>query len=499
MADTLPTAASLRDAFASGARSAADIVDEHLEAIAGWEPRVDAFIKVLGDEARERARELDARRQSGVPMGRLAGVPVAVKDLICTRGIATTCASKILENYVPPYDAHVVERLLAEDAVIIGKTNMDEFAMGSSTENSGFKLTRNPWDVERAPGGSSGGSAVAVATGMAPLALGSDTGGSIRQPAALSGVIGLKPTYGRVSRYGLVAFASSLDQIGPFARTAEDAALLMQVIAEPDARDSTCNQQAPGDYAAKLGESVDGLTFGMPKEFFAEGGLDPELAAALDEARRTFESQGVRFVDISLPHSRIDRDGDTLSSFPVAVYYIIASAEASSNLARYDGVAYGHRSAGHGDMVEMYGMTRDEGFGDEVKRRIMLGTYVLSSGYYDAYFMKAARVRRLIKEDIDRAFTQCDLIFSPTAPTPAFLLGEKTADPLEMYLNDIFTIPADLAGNCGISVPCGFTESGLPLAMQLMAPHWQDADLLKATAAYQRATDWHTRVPPPGP
>jgi aspartyl-tRNA(Asn)/glutamyl-tRNA(Gln) amidotransferase subunit A len=373
---------------------------------------------------------------------------------------------------------------------------MDEFAMGSSTENSGFKVTKNPWDTGRIPGGSSGGSAAAVAAGMVPLALGSDTGGSIRQPAALCGVVGMKPTYGRVSRYGLVAFASSLDQIGPFARTAEDAALLLQALAPPDGRDSTCTEREPEDYVAAAGETdLTGLRIGLPREFFLEQGSDPEVSAAVAEARRVLEGLGARFTEVSLPHSRIDIEEGKLSSYAVACYYVLCTAEASSNLARYDGVKYGHRSADHEDMIDMYSKTRGEGFGDEVKRRIMLGTYALSSGYYDAYFLKAARVRRLIRRDFDRAFEDVDLLFCPTTPTPAFRIGEKTADPLEMYLSDIFTISCNLAGVAGISVPCGFTGAGLPVGMQLMARHWDDAALLRAAAAYQRETDFHTRSP----
>ncbi len=498
MTDLPQTAVALREAFLSGSRTAESIVEEHLALIAERDPAVDAFLTVAEDEARQRARDLDAKRASGAGMGLLAGVPVAVKDNICTRGIRTTCASKILRNFVPPYNAHVVERLLAEDAIIVGKTNMDEFAMGSSTENSGFKITRNPWDPDRIPGGSSGGSAAAVAAGMVPVALGSDTGGSIRQPAALCGVVGMKPTYGRVSRYGLVAFASSLDQIGPLGRTVEDVALLLQAIAGPDCRDSTCSQSSPGDYVAALSGEVRGMKFGLPQEYLIEGGMDAEVAGRLEEARKTFEKLGVRFQDISLPHSRIDVEGDTLSSFSVACYYVLCTAEASSNLARYDGVKYGHRSEGHEDMIDMYSKTRGEGFGDEVKRRIMLGTYALSSGYYDAHFLKAARVRRLIKEDFDRAFEEVDLIFAPTTATAAFKIGEKVGDPLEMYLCDVFTIAANLAGICGISLPCGLTSERLPIGVQLMGRHWAEAALLRAGAAYQRDTDWHLRVPDAG-
>jgi len=496
MNHSLKTAADIRESFLSGERTARSIVEEHLELIRRREPGVDAFLTVCEQEALKRADSLDQKRKAGAEMGLLAGVPVAVKDNICTRGIRTTCASKILHNFVPPYDAHVVERLLAEDAVIIGKTNMDEFAMGSSTENSGYKVTKNPWDPERIPGGSSGGSAAAVAAGMAPLALGSDTGGSVRQPAALCGVVGMKPTYGRVSRYGLVAFSSSLDQIGPLARTVEDAAVLLQVIAAPDGRDSTGTPREPEDYLKALGGNVDGMRFGMPREFFIGEGLDAEVASAVEEARRLFEELGASFTEVSLPHSRIDVVEGTLSSFAVAVYYILANAEASSNLARYDGVKYGLRSKDHEGMIDMYLKTRGQGFGDEVKRRIMLGTYALSSGYYDAYFLKAARVRRLIKEDFDRAFEQVDVLFAPTTPTPAFRIGEKTDDPLAMYLSDVFTISAPLAGIPGISLPCGLSSGGLPIGMQLMAPHWHDARLIAAGAAFQRSSDFHLCTPP---
>ena len=489
------TATQIRQAFLRGRRSARSIAEEQLAAIRQRDDAVRAFLTVMEQQALGRADELDRRRTAGEPMGRLAGIPVAVKDNICTRGVPTTCASRILEHYVPPYDAHVVERLRAEDALLIGKTNMDEFAMGSSTENSGFAVTRNPWDLERIPGGSSGGSAAAVAARMAPLALGSDTGGSIRQPAALCGVTGMKPTYGRVSRYGLVAFASSLDQIGPLARTVADAALLLAVIAAPDERDSTCTDRPVPDYVAALDRPVDGLTFGLPAEFFIEEGLDPEVARSLDEARQLYEAMGARFRDVSLPHSRIDVEGDRLSSFAVACYYILCTAEASSNLARYDGVRYGHRSEGHEDMIDMYRRSRGEGFGDEVKRRIMLGTHTLSSGYYDAYYLKAGRVRELIRQDFDRAWEQVDLLLAPTSPTAAFRIGEKTEDPLEMYLSDIFTLSCNLAGICGISLPCGFTREGLPIGMQLMGRRWDEERLLAAAHAYQQQTDWHQRAP----
>ena len=491
------TAAAIRDAFLKGERSARSIAEEQLALIRQRDDAVGAFLTVLEEEALARADELDRLHAQGATMGRLAGVPVAVKDNICTRGVRTSCASRILASYIPPYDAHVVERLRAEGAVIIGKTNMDEFAMGSSTEISGFQVTRNPWDAGRIPGGSSGGSAAAVGARMAPLALGSDTGGSIRQPAALCGVLGLKPTYGRVSRYGLVAFASSLDQIGPFARTTEDLALLLEVIARPDARDSTCTDRPVPDYAAALSRPARGMTFGLPKEFFIEHGLDRDVMEALEAARKVYEGLGARFKEVSLPHSRIDVEGGRLSSYAVACYYIVCTAEASSNLARYDGVRYGLRTAERSDIIELYSRSRGEGFGDEVKRRIMLGTHALSSGYYDAYYLKAGKVRRLIKDDFDRAFEQVDLLFTPATPSAAFRIGEKTGDPLAMYLSDIFTISCNLAGIAGMSVPCGFTAGGLPVGLQLMSRPWDEESLLAAAHAYQQVTDWHTRAPSP--
>ena len=490
------TALGIRQSFLDGAWSAREIVEHQLALIEAREPQVDAFLTVTADEALHRADTLDRKRSSAAPLGALAGVPVAVKDNICTRGIRTTCASRILDSFVPTYNAHVVELLEREDAIVIGKTNMDEFAMGSSTENSGVKITKNPWDATRIPGGSSGGSAAAVAARMVPIALGSDTGGSVRQPAALCGVVGMKPTYGRVSRYGLVAFGSSLDQIGPFGRTVEDVALLLGAIAEPDGRDSTCTDRPVEDYLARCGQSLGALRIGLPAEFFLEVGMAAQVSSALAEARKVYERLGASFHEVNLPHSRIDVVEGKLSSFAVAAYYILCTAEASSNLARYDGVRYGHRSTGHADMIEMYSRSRAEGFGDEVKRRIMLGTFVLSRGYYDAYYLKAARVRALIRQDFERAFERVDVILCPTSPTAAFAIGEKTDDPLEMYLSDIFTISCNLAGTCGISVPCGFTSSGLPVGMQLLGAHWQDALLLQAAAAFQRETDFHEKPPP---
>ncbi len=489
------TAIELRDMFLEGQVSCRDIVEETFRNIARMEPTVDAFITLDRDGALGRAAELDRKLSSGGRMGSLAGVPVALKDNICTRGMKTTCASRSLENFIPPYSAHVARRLVEEDAVIIGKTNMDEFAMGSSTENSGFKITRNPWNPARVPGGSSGGSAAAVAAGMAPLALGTDTAGSVRQPAALCGIMGMKPTYGRVSRYGVVAFASSMDQVGPFARNARDMALLLGAVSTPDRRDSTCTGAAAPDYLQALEKPFEGMTFGLPGEFFGSQGLSGEVAGALDEARKTYEKLGVRFREVSLPHSRIDIEEDTLSSFAVACYYILCTAEASSNLARFDGVRYGRRAGDAGDMERMYSKSRGEGFGDEVKRRIMLGTHVLSSGYYDAYYLKAGRVRRLIAEDFDRVFSEVDLIFAPTTPSTAFGIGEKTDSPLEMYLNDIFTSSCNLAGNCAVSLPCGFGAEGLPVGLQLMGRRWDEERLLQAANAFQRETGWHEMMP----
>ncbi|MEE9585158.1 MAG: Asp-tRNA(Asn)/Glu-tRNA(Gln) amidotransferase subunit GatA, partial [Candidatus Brocadiales bacterium] len=426
----------------------------------------------------------DTRVKGGERPGLLAGVPTAVKDNICTRGLRTTCASKILGNFVPPYDAHVTERLKAEGAVIVGKTNLDEFAMGSSTENSGFKPTRNPWDADRSPGGSSGGSAAAVAAGMAYMALGSDTGGSVRQPASFCGVVGMKPTYGRVSRYGLVAFGSSLDQIGPITRDVRDAALLLQVIAGHDERDSTCAKMPVPDYVSTLEDRIDGVRIGVPKEYFAEG-LNDEVRQAVEGAIETYKSLGASVVEISLPHT----------PYAVAVYYIIATAEASSNLARYDGVRYGYRTAASDGIISMYSRSRAEGFGSEVKRRIMLGTYALSSGYYEAYYLKASKVRNLIRQDFLSAFEDVDVILGPTSPTPAFRIGERIENPLEMYLSDVFTIPANLAGIPGISIPCGFTLENLPIGMQLMGRHFDELTLLKVARAFEKETDYHLKRP----
>jgi aspartyl-tRNA(Asn)/glutamyl-tRNA(Gln) amidotransferase subunit A len=478
------TAHEIREKILRREFSAVEAARDCLARIKEVDGRIKAFLLVDEEGALAAARGVDEKIARGEKVGKLAGVPVAVKDVLCTKGVRTTCASKILANYVPPYDAHVVERLKAEDAVILGKTNMDEFAMGSSTENSGFFTTRNPWDLDRAPGGSSGGSSAAVAAHMAPLALGSDTGGSIRQPAALCNVDGLKPTYGRVSRYGLVAFASSLDQIGPFARDIMDTALLSEVISGYDRRDSTSVALPVPEYTKETEGGAAGVKIGVPREYFGEG-IDPEVEAAVREALKLYERLGAKVAEISLPHTQ----------YAVAVYYIVATAEASSNLARYDGVHYGHRTKKAEDIIQLYSATRAEGFGPEVKRRIMLGTYALSSGYYDAYYLKASKVRALIRRDFEEAFKTVDCVVCPTSPTPAFKLGEKTADPLQMYLSDIYTISANLASIPGISIPCGFTKAGLPIGMQILGKHFDEATLLRVARAFERETDYHTRRP----
>jgi aspartyl-tRNA(Asn)/glutamyl-tRNA(Gln) amidotransferase subunit A len=463
---------------------AVDVAAAFFKAIRERDKGLRAFLHVDEPAAMKQAEAIDSKRGRGELIGKLAGVPVAVKDIFCTAGVRTTCGSKILANFVPPYDAHVIARLRAEDGVVIGKTNMDEFAMGSSTENSAYQVTGNPWDPSRVPGGSSGGSAAAVAAGMAPLALGTDTGGSIRQPAALCGIVGMKPTYGRVSRFGVVAFASSLDQVGPFGHTVRDAALLLEVIAGHDRRDSTSVDRPVPAYSRTIDEPVRPLTIGVAREHFAQG-LDPEVERAVREAIKVYQGQGAKAVEISLP----------ASPYSVAVYYLVATAEASSNLARYDGVHYGHRSRTHKELIEMYSRSRGEGFGAEVKRRIMLGTYALSSGYKDAYYLKALKVRRLIKEDFDRAFRNCDVVVGPTSPTAAFKAGEKVDDPLAMYLNDIYTIASPLAGIAGISIPCGFTKAGLPIGLHLTGAPFEEERLLRVARMYERATDWHTRRP----
>lgn len=478
------TIQELRAQLRRGAVSSREVTQAILDRIQAVDERVKAYLWVNPDDALAQAETLD---RAGTPCGDLplAGVPIAIKDVLNVAGQPCTCASKILRGYVAPYDAFVVRQLRAAGAVLLGRTNMDEFAMGSSTEHSAWGVTRNPWDLDRVPGGSSGGSAAAVAADEAVAALGSDTGGSIRQPAALCGCVGLKPTYGRVSRYGLVAFASSLDQVGPFAKNVEDCALLLRVIAGHDAQDSTSVNRPVEDYGAALGRSIRGLRLGLPKEYFIAG-LDREVESAVRAAVERLTELGAEVVEISLPHTE----------YAIAVYYLIATAEASANLARFDGVRYGLRVAGE-DPLEMYGRTRGAGFGSEVKRRILLGTYALSAGYYDAYYLRAQKVRTLIRQDFERAFTQCDVIVTPTSPTAAFRAGEKLTDPLQMYLSDIFTISVNLAGICGISVPCGFTSKPkLPIGLQLIGPAFGEQRVLQVAYAYERASAWHQERPP---
>ena len=464
--------------------SAEEVVKSVLERTAQLNSAINAYLNVDDEGAIARAKEIDSRLADGERMGELCGIPIAVKDNMCTLRMPTTCSSKILENFVPPYEATVVEAILEEDAVVIGKTNLDEFAMGSSTENSAFGVTHNPWDTARIPGGSSGGSAAAVAADLAAMALGSDTGGSIRQPAALCGVVGLKPTYGRVSRYGLVAFGSSLDQIGPITKDVFDAGLLLNAIAKHDPKDSTSAPEPTPNYVANLESDMAGVKIGLPKEYFGDG-LDEEVEKAVRAAADTYAKLGAELIDISLPHTE----------YAVATYYITATAEASSNLARYDGVHYGHRTPRKSDTIELYSRSRSEGFGAEVKRRIMLGTHALSAGYYDAYYLKAAQVRALFRRDFDQAFEQADAILCPTSPTPAFKIGEKTQDPLAMYLSDVYTISANLAGIPGISIPCGFSSEGLPIGLQLMAEPFDEEKLLRIAYAYEQATQHHLKRP----
>jgi aspartyl-tRNA(Asn)/glutamyl-tRNA(Gln) amidotransferase subunit A len=501
------SATDLVAAVRAGDLTAAACTQAFLDRIAAVDNRVNAFLAVDRQRALDQAAAIDARRRAGQPLGPLAGLPVAVKDALCTTDFPTTCASRMLAGYRPPYDADTVTRLRRADAVIIGKTNMDEFAMGGSNENSAFGNVHNPWDLERAPGGSSGGSAACVAADMAPVAIGSDTGGSIRQPAGLCGITGFKPTYGRISRRGLVAFASSLDQIGPLARSAADCALVMETIAGHDPGDATSLADPVPAYTQHLGGSLAGLRIGRVADHYGPG-LDPEVAKGVEEAFATFKAAGATIHDVELPHAR----------YGIPTYYLIAPCEASSNLARYDGAHYGVRAepgrgvratlgGGHraetGDaagqfespLVEMYCRSRAEGFGPEVKRRIMLGTYALSAGYYDAFYAKALRVRRLIQQDFQTAFETVDVIAGPVSPTAAFKLGEKTGDPLAMYLVDMYTVGTNLAGIGGISFPCGFTAGGLPIGFQLQGPALSESLLLRAAHQYQQLTDWHLRRP----
>ncbi len=462
--------------------SSVELTRAHLDRIRAVDDKVKAFTLVTDDLAMQQAKEADRRFQNSSTVSPLTGIPLAIKDVICTLGITTTCGSNMLKDFKPPFDATVMERLNAAGAVMVGKTNMDEFAMGSSTEHSAFFTTQNPWDLQRAPGGSSGGSAAAVAAGMAMGALGSDTGGSIRQPGALCNVVGLKPTYGRVSRYGLVAFASSLDQIGPFARNARDAALILQAIAGPDPRDSTSSPEPVPDYSAALIDNIKGLRIGVPAEYWVDG-TQPGVVQAVRKDIETLRELGAEVGEVSLPHTK----------YGVPVYYIIAPAEASANLARYDGVKYGYSYRDTSDIWEVLEKTRQYGFGQEVKRRIMLGTYALSSGYYDAYYKRAEKVRSLITQDFARAFERFDVLVSPASPSVAFKLGE-ISDPYEMYLQDVFTIPANLAGICGVSIPGGFSQ-GLPVGLQLLGNFFAEGTILRVADAFERVTDYHTKWP----
>jgi aspartyl-tRNA(Asn)/glutamyl-tRNA(Gln) amidotransferase subunit A len=464
-------------------REAAEALYRQIKKVDG---KVEAYLTLTEEEAFRQADQVDHKIARGEVIGDLAGVPVGLKDILCTKGIRTTCGSKILEEYIPFYDGTVVKRLKERDAVILGKFNMDEFAMGSSTENSGFQITRNPWNLERIPGGSSGGSAAAVAADECIAALGTDTGGSIRQPASCCGVVGLKPTYGRVSRYGLVAFASSLDQIGPITKDVEDCAILMNAISGYDPYDSTSVNVEVPDYKQSLIKDIKGIRIGIPDEYFIEG-MDPDVEKSVTQAIDHFKKWGAEVQKISLPHIE----------YAVATYYIICTAEASSNLARYDGVKYGLRPKGFRDLMEMYTRTRAEGFGKEVKRRIILGTYVLSAGYYEAYYRKASQVRTLMRMDFEEAYQKVDVVITPTAPTPAFRIGEKVEDPLQMYLSDIFTIPVNLAGIPAISIPCGFSHEELPIGLQIMGKHFDEGKLLRVAYTFEQNTDFHLKEPIP--
>ncbi len=463
--------------------SSVELTRAVLERVARVDDRIRAYLRLTPETALAEAAEADRRRAQGEDHP-LLGIPLAIKDVLCTKGLETTCGSRILQGFKPPYDATVVAKLRRAGSVILGKTNTDEFAMGSSTENSAYFTTHNPWDLGRVPGGSSGGSAAAVAADACLGALGTDTGGSVRQPAAFCGVVGLKPTYGRVSRYGLVAFASSLDQVGPLTKDVTDSAILLGAIAGHDPRDATSADLPVPDYTATLGLGVKGMRLGVPREYFAAG-MQPEVEQAVRGALEIWASLGAEIVEVSLPHTE----------YALPVYYLLAPAEASANLARYDGVRYGFSHPGAEDIWDMYRRTRQEGFGAEVKRRIMLGTYALSAGYYDAYYLKAQKVRTLIKQDFDRAFAQCDALIAPTTPTTAFRIGEKVQDPLQMYLSDIFTLSLNLAGVCGISIPCGFAN-GLPVGVQVLGDAYAEETILRVAYAYEQATTWHRRTPP---
>jgi aspartyl-tRNA(Asn)/glutamyl-tRNA(Gln) amidotransferase subunit A len=476
--------AELSNALARKEISSVELTQLFLDRARRLNPELNAFVTLDPQASLAQARAADERIARGQAQP-LTGIPVALKDILCTKGWLTTCGSRMLSNFVAPYDAHVVEKLRGAGAVNLGKTNMDEFAMGSSNETSHYGPVPNPWDRGVVPGGSSGGSAVAVAARLAPAALGTDTGGSIRQPAAMCGISGLKPTYGVVSRYGLIAFASSLDQCGPMAKSAADLALLLSVVAGFDARDSTSLERASEDYSHALNQPIAGLRIGLPKEFFGDG-LAHDVGRAVQAAVAEYQRLGCQVVDVDLPQTRLS----------VPAYYVLAPAEASSNLARFDGVRYGYRAPQYADLRDMYMKTRAQGFGSEVKRRILVGTYVLSHGYYDAYYLQAQRIRRLIAQDFAEAFQRCDVIMGPTSPTTAFKLGTKTADPVQMYLSDIYTIPAPLAGIPGLSIPCGFGDGKLPVGLQIMGDYFQEARMLNLAHQYQRVTDWHLRMPP---
>ena len=476
------TLSELAAALADGSLASVELTEHYLARIAAYDSALNSFITVTQESALQAARAADATRAAG-RAGPLTGLPIAYKDIFCTEGVRTSCGSRMLDNFVSPYDAHVVSRFKEAGAVMLGKTNMDEFAMGSSNETSYYGVVKNPWDATRVPGGSSGGSAAAVAARLIPAATGTDTGGAIRQPAALTGITGLKPTYGRVSRYGMIAFASSLDQAGPMAQSAEDCALLLGAMAGFDARDSTSLQREVPDYRATLGDSLQGLRIGLPKEYFGAG-LDEAIASAVSAAVAELEKLGASVVEISLPNQGL----------AVPVYYVVAPAEASANLSRFDGVRFGHRCDDPADLEDLYKRSRGEGFGAEVKRRIMVGTYALSAGYYDAYYLKAQQARQLISRDFGEAFEQVDLIAGPATPSTAFGIGEKTDDPVAMYLNDLYTIAANLAGLPGISLPCG-SSAGLPIGLQLIGRHFDEARLLNVAHRYQQVSDWHRQMP----
>lgn len=465
--------------------TATEVVSTYLGRIKNVDGKINAFLELFEEKAVLQAKEVDSKIQAGKPVGKLAGVPIAIKDNICIKNQKATCASKILENYVAPYDAKIIQKLREADAIFIGRTNMDEFAMGSSTETSHYQITRNPWNTDYIPGGSSGGSAAAVSANMVPLAIGSDTGGSIRQPASCCGIVGLKPTYGRVSRYGLVAFASSLDQIGPFTNNVRDCALLLEVIGGYDDGDTTSVNLPIPNYLKEIenAKNLTGLKIGLPKEYFIEG-IDKEVEKSVRDAVKVLEGLGAKVVEVSLPHTE----------YALAVYYVIAPSEASANLARYDSVKYGFRSKDTSDLIDTYETSRGEGFGAEVKRRIVIGTYALSAGYYEAYYGKAQKVRTLIKRDFEQAFEKVDVIITPTAPTPAFKIGEKTDDPLQMYLSDIFTISCNLAGIPGLNIPCGLSSKGLPIGMQIFAKHFAEENIFRTAYAYESNIDWKNKI-----